>query len=159
MILRDAVMDDTAFVWQCRLELEGSVALAASRTQDFAAHLAWMTGIIKKPRHMFLIPEREGKPLGYVRFDPATELGGWRTSLCIAAAARGTGAGRMALSRGCAMAQAREYTPIFADIHADNLASQIVFARCGYTAAGPAPNMPGYVRHWLYSKQKDAINA
>jgi len=153
MILRRACLSDAQFVWQCRAELDGSVALAVGNRQDYAPHLAWMHFAVADPKRLFLITEDNGLPLGYVRIEPDVE--GWRTSLCVASGARNQGIGVRSIKHACTMAQTLRFIPIFADIHDENVASQTVFKKSGFELAGPTTGMLRYSRYWLSNNSKD----
>jgi L-amino acid N-acyltransferase YncA len=151
LTLRAARPTDAAFVWQCRQDLAGSVGLPGGQDSGgYAAHQAWMTAALADPHRLFLIPERADDRLGYVRIERDAAQQAWRASLCITGAAQGRGTGRQTLQAACDLARTSGFTPIFADIHTENAASLAVFARCGFTPAGAAPGLPGYVRHWLF---------
>ncbi|MGL5011001.1 MAG: GNAT family N-acetyltransferase [Paracoccaceae bacterium] len=159
MILRKVVVDDAPFIWQCRQELEGSVALASGQAQDYAAHLAWIERALADPQRIFMIPEDNGRAVGYVRFDPAAGVTGWQTSLCVASGARGKGVGGRALTMACALAKERGFVPVFADVHEENLASRAVFISAGFGSPCPVPGKPGYARYWLFRDLEDDTHA
>jgi len=144
--LRAARDDDARLVWTCRKELEGTAAVQ-SAMPDFDTHCAWMARAVRSQNDLFLICEHAGAGAGYVRFDALQDEPGWRVSIGLLAAVQGRGLGRRALADGCAFAEDRNLTPLYADIHATNAASQRVFESCGFAPLTPVDGTEGFRRY------------
>jgi spore coat polysaccharide biosynthesis predicted glycosyltransferase SpsG/RimJ/RimL family protein N-acetyltransferase len=104
-----------------------------------AQHQRWLRRTLDSPleRTLFVV-ERDGRPVGTVRFDHATDHA--EISVTIAPAARGTGVGARAIreSSELALAAFPGVHAVTAAVHEDNAGSLRAFARAGFRDAEPA---------------------
>jgi len=111
---------------------------AASRhTAEVGAeeHSAWLAAVLADPARQLLICEREGEPVGQVRFDPLGE-DRHEISIALAPAARDQGLSSHLIA--LAAEQLRESSPgaeIEAHVRADNTRSLAAFGRAGFRLA------------------------
>lgn len=140
MELRRATMDDMLDVLAWRND---SVAVAMSKTGavDEAQHCAWFPGAIANRNRLLLIAEEAGRKLGMVRFDSSSDA--WVVSINLAPEARKQGLGHGVLTQAIAMFG---YSPLRAEIKADNFASIRVFERCDFRQIGAEDGFLCFVR-------------
>jgi ribosomal protein S18 acetylase RimI-like enzyme len=106
---------------------------------DEASHLAWFAGALANPQVTLLIGEAEGEKVGMVRFD---HLEPTEVSINVNPACRGRGHG-YALLTG-ALEQVRG--DVVAEILEENLASQRLFERAGFTLQRKIDGRRSYLR-------------
>jgi RimJ/RimL family protein N-acetyltransferase len=103
-------------------------------------HARWLTGVLTSVRHLVLVAEADGEPVGSVRFAERDE-GIWEVSVVLDPAQRGRGLARASLTAGedLLLARAVGVVTIQAVIHRDNGRSLQLFGGCGYK---PIPGEP-----------------
>ena len=101
-----------------------------------AEHAAWLARVLADPDRTLLVVEREGEPVGTVRFD--REGGEATISATVAPEQRGRGVGVRAIreSTELELAARPELGWAVALVKAENAASQRAFERAGYVRAG-----------------------
>lgn len=103
-----------------------------------AEHLTWLRGVLADPDRLLYVVERDGEPVGTVRFD-LREPGLWEVSITLAPSWRGRGLSSAVLAEGertlrtCHLA-----ADILAAVHEGNAASGALFERAGYAESAPA---------------------
>lgn len=96
--------------------------------------------MLADPERVLLIGDRDGEPVGQVRFDRLLGAGGrWEISVTAAPAVRGRGAGRGLIAAGVAWLWDAEpdARAIEAWVRPGNERSLHAFAACGFELAGP----------------------
>lgn len=89
--VRPAVAGDAYALWLWANDPGTRAASFGREPVAWSGHVAWLAGALRDPGHAVLVAEREGRPVGSVRFDTAD---GWRTarlSYVVAPEARGEG--------------------------------------------------------------------
>src|SRR4051812_10417834 len=112
---------------------------AVSHTTDEVApaeHAAWLSRVLADPDRTLLVVERDGEPVGTVRFDREGDEA--TLSVTVASEQRGRGVGVQAIreSTELELAARPELTRVVALVKAENAASQRAFERAGYVCAG-----------------------
>ncbi|TCI05369.1 UDP-2,4-diacetamido-2,4,6-trideoxy-beta-L-altropyranose hydrolase [Corallincola luteus] len=100
-----------------------------SRTPEppsYQTHCQWFEKVLADNERSLLILELSDDAVGMLRFDRQQE--GWEISILIAPEHQGKGLARTALD----WAKQSQFTPIFAEVHPDNLVSQQLFSRAGF---------------------------
>lgn len=146
--IRPAAAEDIGFVWECRQTLNPGIGRTNTTLESFQTHSAWMIGALAATDRLFLIATDEADRLGYMRADPINNpnVSAWMVSLCLSVGSRGKGLARPVLEAGCSAAIAAGFSPLLADIHETNSASQKVFQTCGFH---PLPSDSGYMSDML----------
>ena len=103
-------------------------------------HAAWFERRLDKTGAPWWIGEAGGRPIGFVRLDPA---GGdaMEVSIALAPEARGQGLGAPLLDAGLAAAGENGIRGVTAVIRPDNTPSRRIFARCGFVELGEADGL------------------
>jgi RimJ/RimL family protein N-acetyltransferase len=104
-----------------------------------AEHAAWLERVLADPDRTLLVVEREGEPVGTVRFDREGGEGGEATiSVTVAPEQRGRGVGVQVIreSTELELAARPQLACAVALVKAENAASQRAFERAGYVRAG-----------------------
>lgn len=134
---RRAMIDDAAMILAWRNDPYVRSVSRDKRVIEWKAHLAWFERIIASPDHLLLIAEKNGLPVGVVRFDRLSDhrheislylnpvVAGRRLGLAMISVAQ------QALSRE----QARDLV-ILAETLPGNAVSQRLFRSAGYTQSG-----------------------
>jgi RimJ/RimL family protein N-acetyltransferase len=100
-------------------------------------HLAWFSRALEDADRLILIAEIQGEKVGMVRFD--RRVLGWEVSVVVAAACCGKGYGQAILREGLVYLQTLANSPdVTATVRLDNVASQRIFAHCGFHLVGSA---------------------
>jgi RimJ/RimL family protein N-acetyltransferase len=131
LVVRDATRGDSALLLAWRNDPE---TRAWSRTTDPvspADHEAWLARVLDDPDRRLLIVERDGRPVGTVRFDRDGE--GWEVSITASPEARGR---RLAVPMLLAAERVVGPAVIRACVHERNRPSLALFGRAGYRADG-----------------------
>lgn len=110
-----------------------------SRSQaevSLAEHSRWLCEVLDSGRHLVLVAEADGQPVGSVRF-AEQNAGTWVVSMVLDPARRGCGLGRPCLTAAERMllsgaVGALGALTIEAVIHRDNTRSVQLFRGCGY---------------------------
>ena len=131
--LRRATSQDSELIWLWRND---PVTRAASRNSapiGWSTHTQWLAAVLAEPARLLLVAERNGIPVGIVRFDPLPGSADFEVSINVRPDARGGGIGRTILSAACArsatgLGQAR----VHAAIDKTNLPSRKLFESCGF---------------------------
>jgi spore coat polysaccharide biosynthesis predicted glycosyltransferase SpsG/RimJ/RimL family protein N-acetyltransferase len=101
-----------------------------------AEHAAWLERVLADPDRALLVVEREGRPVGTVRFD--REGAEATISVTVAPEQRGRGVGVRAIreSTELELAARPQLDRVVALVKAENAASQRAFERAGYVRSG-----------------------
>jgi UDP-2,4-diacetamido-2,4,6-trideoxy-beta-L-altropyranose hydrolase len=132
LILRRATMTDVHMMYLWRND---PVIRAQSHTKDvinFANHEMWLSASLKNPQRDILIAEREGVPVGVLRFDIMKKIA--EVSIYLDPGAIGGGIGVQLLRAGTNwLIQNRPgIAVVSASILPENIRSQNAFLRAGY---------------------------
>ncbi len=102
-------------------------------------HARWLTEVLASVRHLALVAEADGEPVGSVRF-AERDAGIWEVSVVVDAAQRGRGLARAVLSAGedRLLARAVGVVTVNAIIHQDNHRSLRLFHGAGYRPVSTA---------------------
>lgn len=148
LTVRPAVAADSQDLWLWRNDPDTRATAKTTAPVPWADHAGWFARALAQPETLLLVGEAGAEPLGTVRFD-RLEGGDWLVSINLAAAARGRGFGRMLLAEGC-RAHLTRFGParLLADIHEGNVASQRIFAACGFGRVAEADES-GFARYAL----------
>lgn len=122
---------DAILAWRNAPEVRASSRTDAPVAPD--AHRAWFARVQADPRRHLLVGERNGQPVGVIRFD-GDEACGYEISIYLVPGASGQGVGTALLE--AAERWLRHNVPqarrIHAEVLAHNVASLQLFERCGY---------------------------
>ncbi|MDQ3506356.1 MAG: GNAT family N-acetyltransferase [Actinomycetota bacterium] len=115
-----------------------------------AEHSLWLTAVLVSDRHLVLVAEAGGQPIGSVRF-AQHYAGVWEVSVVLDPAQRGRGLGRASLTAAedLLLARAVGTMTIQAVIHRDNDRSLQLFRGAGYR---PVPTALGTGEFVTYAK-------
>jgi len=140
-MLRKATLADCEQIWLWNFAPDVRAWSRRSEAVALAEHTRWFTRRLADDREPIWVIEAPIGAVGTVRLD--TVGGGLtRISIALAAAARGRGIGRRAVTTACQ----RWGRPIFAEILADNLASRACFEACGFRSVVECDGLFTY--HW-----------
>lgn len=110
------------------------VRAVSRNTADFAydEHLRWMDKVLNDPQRHLLIGERDGEPVGVLRFDVADDEA--EVSIYLAPDRIGSGDGAALLRAGEEWLRAERpaVQRLNAWVNAGNVASERLFERCGF---------------------------
>lgn len=126
LTLRPATPDDEAILLHWRNDLHARAMFHDSAEVDAATHAKWFARVVWNERHVLLIGEVDGVPVGAVRYDRVKDH--WEVSVNVAPEARGRGMGTALLRQGAAHVSGR----VVARIKPNNAASLRAFAYAGY---------------------------
>ena len=141
VMLRKATPADCEPIWSWNFAPDVRAMSKRTAPVELAAHTRWFMRRLAEDREPIWVIEAPTGPVGVVRLDI---VGGGltRISIALAAAARGHGFGRRAVTTACR----RWGRPIFAEILADNLASRACFEACGFRSVVECDGLFTY--HW-----------
>jgi RimJ/RimL family protein N-acetyltransferase len=150
--LRPAALGDAELVWLWRND---PATRAQSRTTAPIAwqdHIGWFTRALSDPGRRLIIAERNGLPVGMVRFDPADADDGFQVSIAVGPDARASGVGSALLQAGCALFPGAR---IHAFLRSGNEPSRRLFEACGFQPQESAE--PGFLRYMLSDQDRNAV--
>lgn len=114
-----------------------------SRSADEVAwddHVDWLRRVLSSADRLLFVAERNGAPVGTVRFDRETATS-WEVSITVAPECRGQGlSSRLLAAAEVALWQRRTGTAVIARVHEHNTPSTALFRAAGYVercADGP----------------------
>jgi RimJ/RimL family protein N-acetyltransferase len=138
MLVRKATKADALDVLSWRNDpLTRSMSRASGEVGE-TAHLEWFEKALGDPRRTLLIGELEGRKIGMVRFDHGDEV---EVSININPACRGQGLSYALLTESMTWVRG----PVVAEIRPENLASQRLFERAGFSFDGMRDDLRRYV--------------
>jgi RimJ/RimL family protein N-acetyltransferase len=132
IVMREATLDDAdaLFAWRNH----DSIRSVSRQTHPIAwpEHHAWLTDVLGNPNRTLLIGERNGEPIGVVRFD--VTQGEAEASIYLVPARAGSGLGSRLLLAGESwlLAQRRDVTFFRAEVFEGNDRSHRLFQSTGY---------------------------
>ena len=138
MLVRKAAPADALDVLAWRND---PAARAMSRTPDEvqeAAHIEWFNTALDDPRRTLLIGEADGHKVGMVRFDQGQDT---EVSITVNPACRGRGLGQALLAEALKWVRG----DVVAEVRPENLVSQRLFERAGFTFTGLHDGLRRYV--------------
>jgi UDP-2,4-diacetamido-2,4,6-trideoxy-beta-L-altropyranose hydrolase len=130
--VRPAHIDDCDAVYVWRNDPQIRATARDARTVTLTEHRQWFKALLQATDRFLLIGERDGEPLGVVRFDAGADSA--EVSIYLVPAHLGRGAGApllLAAESWLRMTQPRIHT-LHAEVLADNAPSQRLFERCSY---------------------------
>lgn len=128
--VRLATSADFPFILSLRNEPEAARLSTRGRA---VTHAEYWAELQQASCLVYVVTERQGDAIGYVRFDARPT--GVEVGIAVSPAVRGRGIGRAALQRGCALArQQLGAQTIHAVIRHDNPASQKIFQAVGFVS-------------------------
>jgi spore coat polysaccharide biosynthesis predicted glycosyltransferase SpsG/RimJ/RimL family protein N-acetyltransferase len=136
---RPATQADSELLLEWRNDPQVRSASRSVEVVSVSEHEDWLQRTLADPGRTLLVAERQGRPLGTVRFD--RDSGGAEISVTVAPDRRGEGIGsRMIAEVSELYLSARPETPrILAEVREHNRASAVAFERAGYVPARLAP--------------------
>ena len=137
--LRRATAEDCEQVWSWNFAPDVRARSKRALAVSFAEHQRWfMRRLVDGYDPMWVI-EEHGRPVGVIRLDTSAS-GLTQVSIALAAAARGRGVGRQAITAACQWWGKQ----ICAEIFADNLPSRACFEACGFRSVVEAEGLLTY---------------
>jgi spore coat polysaccharide biosynthesis predicted glycosyltransferase SpsG/ribosomal protein S18 acetylase RimI-like enzyme len=125
--VRPATQADSALLLLWRNDFETRARSRSTTPVAPAEHEAWLARVLNDPHRRLLIAERDGHPVGTVRFDRGDDH--WEVSITVAPEVRGL---RLAVPILLAAERSLRNVTIRAHVRRDNVASQALFRRAGY---------------------------
>lgn len=120
------------------------------RTFPYEYHQKWFAGFLGDVNRVGYILEDSGEPVAQIRFDPAEMPGCYRISLAVAPGQSGKGYGGSILHLACKDPEVRRRALLLvAETMSDNLPSQKIFVRNGFSRAGSGEYQGFAVICWL----------
>ena len=150
ILVRPATLADGGQLWLWRND---PVTRAQSRTSEpvnWEDHVKWLAARLDRPDGYLFIAERNGVPVGTVRFDQL-RIGGHEVSIAVAPEQRSSGCGAAMLRAGC-----ERIGPgaIYASVREDNGPSRRLFESCGFTEIESAESR--FLRYLLVMNDRAA---
>jgi RimJ/RimL family protein N-acetyltransferase len=133
--LRPCALEDSALLLDWRNSLEVESIYQVSKVTSPASHIAWLRQrLLRLENEPFWIIIVDNEPAGYIRLDSTASLAkSVVVSIFVFHKYRGLGVGQQGLEMTIASFRKDfEYTPIFARVHMDNLASIKLFQKSGF---------------------------
>lgn len=130
--LRPANRDDAASLHDWR---NHPVVRAVSRSAEkieYAQHLRWLDAVLADPDRYLLIGQRDGQPVGVLRFDVEQDAAEVSIYLTPERIGRGEGAALLLAGEAWLRAERPAVRCLNAWVNTGNGASQRLFERCGY---------------------------
>lgn len=140
VLVRPATPQDAELLWRWRND---PGTRHNSRSHDevpMEAHVGWLHATLGRDDRRLLVGERDGEPVGTVRWDLDTR-GEWEVSITVAPERRGSGLAGALLRAGedwLQDAHPDELAAYLASVHLDNVASRRLFLGAGYLPDLPA---------------------
>lgn len=115
-----------------------------------ADHQRWFDRFLYDPARFGFMLEETGKAVAQIRFDPAEVAGCYRISLAAAPEMSGRGLGSHILRQACADKELLNVASLFiAETFVENLPSQKIFSRNGFSCAGPTVRRNHEMLCWM----------
>lgn len=133
--LRPVTSDDAPLIFDWRNDPTTRAVSRDTGELSWPDHAAWFARRVEKSGAPWWIGEADGRPIGFVRLDPAGD-DAMEVSIALAPEARGQGLGAPLLSAGLTAARERGVRQVTAVIRRDNTPSRRIFARCGFVELG-----------------------
>lgn len=136
LTLRSATETDEQITWEWTNDPVVRETAFSKETIPLHVHARWFSEALEDPdRHLF-IAEREGEPIGIIRFE-REDGQAYTVSLSIQRSARGRGLAAPVLLLGLdALADRVGQVPVKAFVRPENAVSLRVFSRAGFLDAG-----------------------
>jgi spore coat polysaccharide biosynthesis predicted glycosyltransferase SpsG/RimJ/RimL family protein N-acetyltransferase len=128
--LRSVEDSDVAALFSMANDPDARVASRASAPIEPAEHLAWFAALPSRTDTELWIADRDGLPVGVVRFSRRRVA--WEVSFNLEAAARGHGWSIGLIRDGIRRLRARHPDPVVGVVRVENAASHRVFQRLGF---------------------------
>lgn len=128
-----ATLDDAALLLSLRNDPGARANFFNQGSVTPEEHIRWLLEVLADPkRHLFMIQNEEGEPIGQVRFDVADEVA--EISITIAADRRGQGYGAASMRQSSEgfLEHNQQIKRIIAKIKRDNDISIKAFLRAGF---------------------------
>ncbi len=140
LTVRLALPDDACDLWLWRNDEETRRNSKSLDPVPWADHQTWFSGVLGDDTRRIYIALLDGDKVGMARFDAMDGAPGqWMVSIALAPNARGCGFGGQLLATACAqLAVDCEVCALDAEIRYENIASQRIFAACGFALVGPS---------------------
>lgn len=131
LVARPATLADAVVLHSWRNDSGTRSASRSVNRVPWGSHLEWLTSSLVRKDRQLLVVERDGQPVGTVRWD---FVGGrdWEVSVTVAPECRGQGLAAPILRVGESALRATGAVRLRAVIHEDNTASRRAFASVGY---------------------------
>lgn len=134
--VRPATASDSGALWAWRNVPRVRLASRDSSPISAESHHAWFTRALAAPDRILLVGERDGKPVGVVRFDLSAQA---CTEVSIYLMpedhARGSGSALLAAAEAWLAREHPQAPSLVAHVMGDNTASHQLFERAGYARA------------------------
>ncbi|MBB5830909.1 bifunctional UDP-2,4-diacetamido-2,4,6-trideoxy-beta-L-altropyranose hydrolase/GNAT family N-acetyltransferase [Brachybacterium aquaticum] len=129
---RPATAEDSSLLLRWRNDPQTREVSRSTERVSWDSHTGWYRRVLEDPRRELYVVERDGTPVGTVRFD-ALEDTEWEVSITLAPESRGHGLSRPVLAAGeAAFDQRHPGALVVASVLPGNVPSQRLFARAGY---------------------------
>ena len=153
--LRLAQEHDRGLLWEWANDPAVRAASFASAPIAWETHTAWFAEKLRQEKCLILIAEDDaGTPVGQVRFDPR-EDGGADVNVSVAKASRGCGLAVSIIELGVRKAFATaDWNRIHAFIKPENVASQKIFKKAGFAAAGADQIRGNAALHFIFDRNR-----
>lgn len=151
--LRRACEMDCRLIWEWANEPGARMASFSSEPIPWEDHRRWFAARVNAPECFFYIAsDREGNPLGQIRFDLSSNEG--VVSVSLAPAARGKGRGAALIARGAEQFFNESHAAVVhAYIKPENLPSCRAFESADFAAAGTAVMRGHPALHYLLRRK------
>ncbi|MFL6734558.1 MAG: UDP-2,4-diacetamido-2,4,6-trideoxy-beta-L-altropyranose hydrolase [Sphingomicrobium sp.] len=142
LILRAALPSDRQIVWLWRNDYATRLFSETTEPVPWPTHEAWWARALNSADRHILVAEMAGVPVATVRFDRASDSG-YKVSINLAPAARGSGLGKKILSEACERFLTQHVgARLLATIHRDNHASRNIFEKLGFVGFSGGSDSP-----------------
>lgn len=140
LIVRRAQADDSRDLWLWRNDDETRRNSKSTDPVPWADHQRWFAGVLGDDARRIYIALLGDDKIGTARFEAMDGAPGhWLVSIALAPDARGRGLGGRLLATACAqIAVDCDVCALDAEIRYENIASQRIFAACGFELVGPS---------------------
>ena len=117
---------DAQFLLELRNDARSRAYSRNSQLIESSGHFEWLAATLVDPRVRLMIAESDGRRVGMIRVNHAATSA--EVSWAVSADCRGRGFGTAMLR----LAVDREATALYATIHDENIASQVMAAHAGF---------------------------
>ena len=142
LLMRDVSITDAKVLLAWRNELDVQKVSRRHEHLSSQEHSEWLTNRLKLlPDQPFWIFESKAIKVGIVRFDFDFALKHFEISITVNSELRGKGFGKIILPLAIENCLARHpSTDFYAEAHQDNIASRLLFLKCGFEEIEPRDN-------------------